>query len=237
MRKYAVAVLDDESGELKRIVAETEAILKEEGIDYTIQAFDNEAGLMGAVRYLPGMFDLILLDILLPEDNGVGTAVRLRENGVDSTIIFLTKSPDFAIKGYEVNAFRYLLKPVRRDELRSAIRSDYSRRGEQTEILFRIGTEARRVAAYDIYSITSLGRGVLVRLKDEMFTVPQKISDIADRLTGGLLVRCHRSCIVNVAHIDHIRRYEASIKIKTNVPISKQYYDEVKRAMLTYNTE
>ena len=62
-------------------------------------------------------FDLYLLDILMPEPNGIETARQLRRRGQRGEILFLTSSNDFAADSYDVGAFFYLLKPVKEEKL------------------------------------------------------------------------------------------------------------------------
>ena len=64
-----------------------------------------------------GGFDLYLLDIIMPELNGIQTGQQLRELGNGGEIIYLTTSSDYAIDSYSVRAFFYLLKPIQKERL------------------------------------------------------------------------------------------------------------------------
>ena len=66
-------------------------------------------------------FDLYLLDIVMPEMDGIDLGTGLRKSDENGVIIYLTTSPDFALQGYSVKAASYLLKPVREDELFRAL--------------------------------------------------------------------------------------------------------------------
>lgn len=65
--------------------------------------------------------DVIFLDILMGELNGIDTAMALREMGVETHIVFITSTPDYAIEGYKAKAFRYILKPIRIDTVRTLL--------------------------------------------------------------------------------------------------------------------
>ena len=66
-------------------------------------------------------FDIVFLDIYLPDAMGNELAHRLRAMGYQGKIVFLTASPDFAIESYDVAASGYLLKPINVEELRRAV--------------------------------------------------------------------------------------------------------------------
>ena len=232
--KYKVAVCDDNKDQLKEILGLAGGALGANKIDHVVTSFLSGDELIAAVRAMPGAFDIILLDILLNGDNGVDVARKLRTAGYGGAIVFITVSPDFAIDGYEVGAHRYLLKPPKEEELAAIFLADYEKLKEKSEVVFRIGTEIRKVPVSDICSISSKKRGVIVRTKTETFDVPVKITEIESMLPSGPLVRCHRSHIINVEHIDHIRRYEACIRIAQEIPVSKAYFSKVKDKMLDY---
>ena len=57
-------------------------------------------------------FDILLLDILMPGENGIDAAAEIRSYDSDIKIIFLTSSPEFAVQSYTVGAYFYQLKPI-----------------------------------------------------------------------------------------------------------------------------
>lgn len=69
----------------------------------------------------PDAYDLVFLDIFMEGMNGMDAARILYRTAPDCMVIFLTTSPDFAIKGYEVHAYQYLLKPLNRATLFSVL--------------------------------------------------------------------------------------------------------------------
>ena len=57
-------------------------------------------------------FDVLLLDVLMPGENGIDAAAEIRNYDRDVKIIFLTSSPEFAVQSYSVDAYFYQLKPI-----------------------------------------------------------------------------------------------------------------------------
>ena len=102
-----IAHIDDKPDELthhQALMAEYFALrprLKGELIPFSSQ----EDLLAAAIRE---SFDLYLLDILMPGENGIQLGRRLREVDKRGAIIYLTSSPDFAVESYTTRAFYYL---------------------------------------------------------------------------------------------------------------------------------
>lgn len=68
-----------------------------------------------------GSFDLYLLDIVMPEQNGIEVGLSIRKLDGLGLIVYLTTSPDYAVDSYLTNAFHYLLKPVRWEQMVSVL--------------------------------------------------------------------------------------------------------------------
>src|SRR5574344_1361863 len=84
--------------------------------DIELTSYSNSTKLLSALEDGKD-YDIFLLDILMPEINGMELAKAIRRTDKTSLIIFLTSSPEFAVDSYDVNAFGYLLKPVSETKL------------------------------------------------------------------------------------------------------------------------
>lgn len=109
-----IAVCDDDEKELKALHEMIDRWAKEQGRIVMVHEFSRGEVLCNTI--LDGKrYDLFILDVLMPEMDGITLAKKLRSSKyvVDGTpIIFLTSSRDYAVESYEVRAFHYLLKPV-----------------------------------------------------------------------------------------------------------------------------
>ncbi|MDL2254521.1 LytTR family DNA-binding domain-containing protein [Ruminococcaceae bacterium OttesenSCG-928-I18] len=231
---YRVAVCDDEPLDLEELQRETADILTACGAEYRLSAFASEEELLAALCGTPDAFDLILMDVLLGEGNGVDVARQLRQNGCAATIVFVTCTADFATKGYEVNAYRYILKPLRREELESAILSDWQRSRENMALTFHKGGAVLRILPRDICYVETAGRGVLVYFLSGTTDLPIKISELEQMLPADTLVRCHKSYIVNLAHAGHIDRDSITTTAGAVLPVGRKYYENLRRVLMDY---
>ena len=112
-----IAVCDDRAEHLQKIRTLLEKyLLDRPGLGGTVDCFLSGAKLLNQVEEQGG-YDLYILDILMPEQNGISVGKQLRRMEEDGELIFLTSSNDYAADSYEVRAFFYLLKPVEEEKL------------------------------------------------------------------------------------------------------------------------
>ena len=109
-----------------------------------------------------GGFDLYLLDIIMPDLNGIQTGRQLRQLGDGGEIIYLTTSPDYAVDSYSVRAFFYLLKPLEKgrlfEVLDAAVKKLDDRRSKAVLIATKDGP--RRLLLDQILYVERVGRGL-----------------------------------------------------------------------------
>lgn len=93
------------------------------------QVFDGEEGLYEAEM---GIYDLILLDLMLPEKNGFEVLKELRDQNIDTPVLIMTakESLDDKMHGFDVGADDYLTKPFYLDELKARIQALLKRTGK-----------------------------------------------------------------------------------------------------------
>lgn len=104
---YKIAIVDDEEYARNEILTSLENFFPEKK-DYACTTFENGNDFLNAVD----LFDIVFLDIEMPNENGIKVAETFRKKNTDATIIFCTNLEQYAIEGYKVNARGYLLKPI-----------------------------------------------------------------------------------------------------------------------------
>lgn len=113
-----IAVCEDEKETQLLIEDYLENILKDTSIEYEIQKYiSGEELLESNLKDI----DILLLDIKMEKLNGMDTARKIREVDNEMEIIFVTSLIDYVQEGYEVRAYRYLLKPIELEELKKHV--------------------------------------------------------------------------------------------------------------------
>lgn len=106
----SVAVLEDDLYASKQLCSALETYGKRHACPLKIAAFDCADAFFCA--YARALFDIIFLDIDLPDMNGMDAARRIRKADGQAVLVFTTNLSQYAIQGYEVRAMDYILKPI-----------------------------------------------------------------------------------------------------------------------------
>ena len=106
---YSIAIVDDDGNDISLLKSAIERYFKENGGDYRIAEFHDGSELMA--DYAP-RYDIVFLDIDMKQLDGMAAAKRIRRTDGGTAIIFVTRMAKYAIKGYEVSALDFIVKPV-----------------------------------------------------------------------------------------------------------------------------
>jgi DNA-binding LytR/AlgR family response regulator len=173
-------------------------------INYHLDTFPSGESLLE--DFEKDKYDLIFLDVYMAELTGVQTAERIRELDTQVVIVFTTTSDDFTREGYRLNAYKYLLKPVVRDDVDDALELATLKRDKAQGATLAIVTDNTPVIIplSDIVSIESSNRRSLIYTSKESYATTMTIDDLEKLLPYPRFLRSHRSYIVNLDHVDDI---------------------------------
>lgn len=165
-------------------------------------ASDGAAALRLAAALKP---DLILLDMTMPEVDGLSVARELAGRAQRPAIIFVTAHEEYAVEAFDLDAVDYVLKPVRADRLRRAVERACARTtapsrrngGEWLEELWiPHRSELIRVAVEDVRQVDAERDYVRLHLPDRSYLMLQTIAGLEAKLDPARFIRIHRSTIV-----------------------------------------
>lgn len=199
-----IAVCDDIDSEREQI---REMLLSLQNVeqkwDFEIMEYIGGESLIMDVEERRYSFDLIFMDIYMDGINGMDSARKLRNLGVEAPLVFLTASPDFALESYDVNASGYLLKPVEKDRLKKILERLLAR-----PVRPRICIQSERKKKYlfldEIVFAESENHSIKIHLSNgETVVSGEKLSSLEKQLDERFL-RCHQSFLVNMSYIADI---------------------------------
>jgi DNA-binding LytR/AlgR family response regulator len=180
--------------------------------------------------------DLLILDIQMGKMNGMELARELRIRDKELKILFLTGVKDYVFEGYEVGALRYLVKPVKEDQLMDILEEVYKqiKDNPRSYFIFTYLGEPVKIAYEDILYITVEGHYLhMVTLKSE-YDWKESLSAMRELLELEDFILSHRSAIINIRHVDKIKKEECIMSNGQYVPISRGNYKEVNQAFIRY---
>ena len=238
-----IAICDDETDELERISRLTTSYAEAHPeFNITCAQFFSPCDLLEALEK-DRHFDIYLLDVLMPELNGlsVGRAIRTRDSS--ATIIYLSFSPDYAVESYRVRAQDYLLKPFTQTDffatLDAAIKTIDAEDARRLLIRTQAGIETipfyqiTYVESYEHHFFCGLTDGRVLKSKTQRVSFG---SFIAPLLGDGRFIQTSVSYAVNMQHIRSITGEGCHMADGTIVPITRAY-SGARQAYLDYLLE
>jgi len=165
--------------------------------------------------------DLVLLDMTMPELDGLSVARRLAGSDSPPAIVFVTAHDSFAVEAFDLDAVDYVLKPVTGERLERAIQRAFARRGGRSagdkpqgdwiaEFWVPHRSELLRIAADDVVRIDAERDYVRLHVAaldgaTRSYLLLQTIAGLEARLDPVRFIRVHRSVIVRRDRITGLR--------------------------------
>lgn len=180
-------------------------------------------------------FDIVLLDVDMPEIDGikVGNAIRSLDRNV--IIIFITAYPEYAIDAYECEAFNYILKPCDPQKLKDVLTRALDRLGLLCKYhVVKIRNEIFRIPISEIYYIECCHKHIIYYLKHEKVETTDKLSSVYEALADYGFCQVHQGYIVNMAKIRRFDNYSVILEDGRAVMISVRKKAEVMIAYAKY---
>lgn len=228
---YRIAVCDDEPVFLRQIAEMTERILSGQGESCDIRKFASADELNALLSEAPNTFDILLLDIIYGDTNGVKFAEYLRDTGNRIPVIFITSSEDYVLDAYSAEPVGYVMKPINRAKLEEALNRAIHRLKLDTVV---VDTPSMTVSfrIQEVLYIEVFNKTLILHMQDGTTTEMSKtLSSVGENLPPNRFVQCHRCYIVALSSILSIKRFEITLRNHTKIPISKNYYNTVQERL------
>lgn len=203
---HLVALVEDNPAESELLQEYFRRYCSDNAVNIEVRWFTE--GEKFLLNYQP-IYDLVLMDINLRAMNGMETAARLRRLDQSVALIFITSMARYAIKGYEVDAMDYLLKPVAYPKFCSRIQRALCKcRQEQTQtILINISDGVYRIATSRIKYVEVADHCLVYHTTEGNLNTYGKLKDVEERLDKTQFIRCNRCYLVNLAFVRAVRGF------------------------------
>lgn len=204
-----------------------------EGFAYNLKLYDRSIPFLTEYKCDA---DLLFLDIQIPDMLGMEAAKRIRQMDNRVMIIFVTMLTQYAIEGYSVGAFDYVLKPVRFEEFSSKMdRVCRMLAHQSTSMTLEVRTkeEIRRINVDDITFIEVSNHDVLIHTDSEIIRQWGNLKTYEEKLAPAHFVRCNVSFLVNLKYVRAVNGNTVIVH-GHNLPISSSKRKEFLMALAQY---
>lgn len=220
-----ILICDDEVNYRNTVESHVKEYMKGRGIPCSILSLGN-----GLEVPEDEVFDLALLDIQMPEMNGITLAKKLKERNPKLALFFITNFEEYQDDAMDLRAFRFFPKPFQAQRLYTGLDKamEYID-GTYVDIFLAGNGVQQRVIATDILYLTREGRKVCVVTKDEKFYVTEKYEVLCSKLPQPYFYPVHNSFYVNLHHVERYSYKEMVLSNGQRIPIAPRKQADVRK--------
>lgn len=233
-----IAICDDSKQERQILAVLFKRYQELHATPLQIHIFQNGFSLLDAIDQ-GKRFDITILDILMPGENGIEIARNIRASGTDTEIIFLTSSPEYAVDSYEVKAQNYLLKPVTEEKFFASIDSILAELDEKDTASFIIYTTEKQYSRIRVSSLVYgevTHRTITLHLADQtIISAVMTFTEFQDILKAYPdFIYPHRSYAVNMHYIQYVTKSDIILTDCQKIPLSRNNYTKISEQFLNF---
>lgn len=228
-----IAICDDDEIQLNNTSQALENAYK--SLDLLTDIYQDGQSLLLAAAHTH--YDLVILDIEMPGLNGIETARQLRALEEKIVIVFLTSHVEYALEGYEVNALRYLTKPVSKQKLLEIINWLLEREKRERRLLLRAEDSMVSVSISDILYMEAQNQNIRVVTVQGTYLNRYNLSDYEEECRRYGFFRIHRGYLVNLAHVSRVTGRDAVMEDGSHLPVSRAKEKAFKEALYSFIRE
>lgn len=185
--------------------------------------------------------DILLLDIGMPEPDGMKVAEMLRDRGWRKILIFVTGEENQVFHSFDLHAFHFLVKPVSDEKLKSVLESAMEELGvwekaaasQERYISIQSGTVHIQVRLSQLIFAEVYDRKTVIHMLNDSIEYYGQLS-VLEKVVGKGFYRTHRSYLVNLGYVDRYDRTSLTLQSGDVIPIARREYEGFLKAYMEY---
>lgn len=207
-----IAIVEDEPEAADVLASFIDRYAGEKDVELAVTRFGNAMDF----ELTHQRFDLVFMDIQMPGINGMEAAQLMRTYDSETPLIFVTNLAQYAVKGYEVDALDFVVKPVSYFDFRmrmdKAMRRIRRNGGRSIAIGTRDGMRVLPLIDIEYVEVSKHDLSYHLAGEEEPIVVYGSLVAFEQEVTGGTFVRISNSCLVNMNHIRSVRGGELTMR-------------------------
>lgn len=206
-----IAIVEDEDYYVEELTRYLKQFQKEEGEEFNLTVYRDGDAITSEYK---AQFDIILMDIQMKFVDGMTAAEEIRKMDSEVVIIFITNMTQYAIRGYEVDALDYVLKPVSYFAFCQKLKRAISKIKKKTSsyLMLNVKGGVMRIEISDIYYVESSGHNLLYHTTSGNYLTTGTMKAAEEQLLPFGFSRGNKCYLINMDHVDGIQDKCAVIK-------------------------
>lgn len=230
-----IAVIEDDDNDALTLIGYIDTYFGNDKSRYEVKRFASAGSFFD--KYV-SYFDLVFLDIEMPNMNGMEVSRKIRETNKDVVIIFVTNLAQYAVEGYSVNAFDFIVKPVEYGNFKVRFKraADYIAARSAKIVIRETSNIAQTMPVSQIYYVEVFGHNLVYHTVNGDFSERRTLGEVEKKLQGYGFFKCSNYCLVNIRFVERID--ETSVTVAGNtLGISRRRKKEFLEALTRLYSE
>lgn len=229
-----IALIDDQKQDRERVETFIKQYEKENNLYISCEHFS--CGTDFLQSFTEGSYRLIFLDIIMNGHTGIDIARQIRKIDTKVAIVFTTLTPDFALEGYEVRAYAYLLKPFPYEKVTQILQETfYSLNLQQPFIEIRENRCSVKVLLDDILYVDVDNHYLQIHTANQVRRTYMRFRDFFPMVEKyGQFLCCYRNILVNMDRVLELDDLDFIMENEDRVPIKRTAKQELRQRYADY---
>ena len=226
------AIVDDDPRDAALLKECVENYCRTNQLPVMIHVFEDGLDLIRSTE----KHDIVFLDIQMGKLDGLETARFIRKIDRESILIFVTNMAQFAIKGYEVDALDFILKPASMASITYVLDKAMKRldgSGDKSSFSLKTSDGTVSLSANDITYVEVFDHNLVYHTTRGEYTVRVRLSDVSEKLSPDRFVTCNRSFVVNLRHVSSVTA-DSLLVGDTRISVSKSHRKELMKRFSSF---
>lgn len=229
-----IAIVDDQEQDRAQLAHYVEKYEKENEIEIAYDTFTSGSDFIKT--YKKGTYSLIFLDIYMQGQDGMSVAHEIRKTDTQVTIVFTTVSPDFALKGYEVRAYDYILKPLPYEQVARVLRETFYMKNLQHPFIEVKENRCRvKILIDEILYVDVDNHYLQIHTTFRTVRTYMRFRDFFPMLEPyDQFLCCYRNILINMNHVREMKDKDFVMDNDDHIPMKRNAKQEMKQKYTDY---
>lgn len=180
-------------------------------------------------------YDIIFLDIEMPQMNGMEAAKLIRKQNKNTYIIFLTSHTECMVEAFKVRAYRFLVKPVSEEDLYESVAQAELELMEADRVMVRNDDRTVMINTDDIVCIEAFGDGSLIYTSESVKESNKSLKYWSEYLPCEYFYRVHKTYLAAFRYVETIEGSYIKLRnVKQDIPVSRRNQSSFRKAFFEY---